>query len=329
MKLTKSVLSVCAALAILAPSAEARPELANSIVAIVGDVVITYREVWDSIAPSVELLRAQYLRTPQVLQQRIEDLAKERIKQLVANQLILNDFTNAGYNLPETFIDDRVQARIRQDFYGDRARLMKTLREKGITIEDYRKSIRNSVIVEFLMDKHISKQLIISPHKIEAYYQTNIAQFKVEDQVKLRMIVIKKSSDSPGTAKALAGEILSKIEKGAPFAEMASVYSEGSQRTSGGDWGWVDRKTLQKDLATIAFSLKRGQRSGVIEMGDGCYLMLVEDSQPAHTKPLTEVRSDIEKTLMSHERQRLLRKWIDSLEAKAFVRYYPYQILLE
>ncbi len=110
---------------------------------------------------------------------------------------------------------------------------------------------------------------------------------------------------------------------------MASVYSEGSARSDGGNWGWVNRTTLQKDLATVAFSLKRGQRSSVIEMGDGCYLMLVEDAQPAHTKPLTEVRSEIEKTLIGQERDRLVKKWIDSLESKTFVRYFPYPLILE
>ncbi len=52
------------------------------------------------------------------------------------------------------------------------------------------------------------------------------------------------------------------------------------------------------------------------------YLMLVEEKRPAHLKPLVEVQEDIEKELISKERIRLEKKWIDRLKAKAYVRYY-------
>ena len=76
-----------------------------------------------------------------------------------------------------------------------------------------------------------------------------------------------------------ANEILAEIKKGAAFQEMASVYSEGSQKSQGGDWGWVERSVLRKDLADAAFSLKPGQVSGVIETPESVYLMLVEQTQ--------------------------------------------------
>ena len=61
---------------------------------------------------------------------------------------------------------------------------------------------------------------------------------------------------------------------------MASVYSEGSQKSQGGDWGWVERSVLRKDLADAAFALKPGQVSDVIDTPESVYLMLVEDKRP-------------------------------------------------
>jgi parvulin-like peptidyl-prolyl isomerase len=168
----------------------------------------------------------------------------------------------------------------------------------------------------------VSQVLIISPNKIEAYYQTNLARFKVDEQVKLRMIVLSKTSDSTATVTNLAHEILLKLEGGTPFAEMASVYSDGSQRAQGGDWGWADRSMLRTNLAEIAFSLQPGQRSGVIQTPEACFIMLVEDRRPAHTKPLAEVREEIERNLIAQENERLQKKWIDRLKAKSFVRYF-------
>jgi parvulin-like peptidyl-prolyl isomerase len=103
---------------------------------------------------------------------------------------------------------------------------------------------------------------------------------------------------------------------------MASVYSEGSQKSQGGDWGWVERSVLRKDLAEVAFSLKRGEMSGVIDTPHAVYLMLVEETKPAHVKPLLEVQDDIENTLHTQEQARLEKEWIDGLKRKTFIRYF-------
>ena len=51
--------------------------------------------------------------------------------------------------------------------------------------------------------------------------------------------------------------------------------------------------------------------------------MSVEDKKPAHFKPLSEMRDDIERTLLSQERTRLENQWIDRLKKKTFVYVFP------
>jgi peptidyl-prolyl cis-trans isomerase SurA len=202
--------------------------------------------------------------------------------------------------------------------------LVKELQAQGLTFEAYRKRIREEIIVQAMVGHFASSDVLISPFKIETFYQQHQDDFKVGDQVKLRMIFLAhKPNRSEEATRKLAEEILAKLESGTPFAEMASIYSDGSQRAEGGDWGWTERSVLREDLAELAFALAPGQRSGVIAKPDGCYLMWVEDARPAHVKPLTEVRDEIEETLRRQERQRLRKTWIDRLKAKSFVRYFP------
>jgi parvulin-like peptidyl-prolyl isomerase len=85
-------------------------------------------------------------------------------------------------------------------------------------------------------------------------------------------------------SRKLADEILAKIEQGAPFKEMAAVYSDGSQRVEAGDWGWIEPSKLNEELAQVAVLLAPGERSGVIELSNGCYLMLVEEFREAHVR---------------------------------------------
>jgi hypothetical protein len=80
---------------------------------------------------------------------------------------------------------------------------------------------------------------------------------------------------------------------------------------------------LREDLASVAFSLKPGQRTGVIERPDGCYIMLVEETKVAHTRSISDVRVEIENVLKAEETRRLHDKWIERLKAKSFIQYFP------
>ena len=300
--------------------------LVNGINAIVNDTVITYDQVLRGIEPFDELLYRQYRNQPAVLEQKRQELRTQRIEELVEQQLILAEFKRAGYNLPETFIDDAIREEIRKNFYGDRARMTKTLQSEGLTTESYRQKQREKIIIGYLSDQNNSAQkILVSPYKIETYYRENQGKFKVNDQVKLRIISFNQPAGAaPGSAKSLANEVLKKIEEGASFADMAAIYSDGAQRAEGGDRGWIEREKsdLKKELVEAAFSLKAGERSKVIEFPEACFLLQVDEVHAAHVRSLDEMREEIEKTLKDQESARLRKKWIDRLKAKSFVRYF-------
>jgi parvulin-like peptidyl-prolyl isomerase len=171
--------------------------------------------------------------------------------------------------------------------------------------------------------KNVGSGIVISPYKIETEYALHLDDMKVEDEVKLRMIFLanKPDRDAPATKK-LAEEILSRIKAGASFAEEASTHSDDAYKAEGGLRPAEDRKTLREDLAKVAFSLKPGDVSEVLEVAEGFYIMKVEEFHPAHTKALGEVRGEIEKKLESEQRQRLRKQWIDRLKSKAFIRLF-------
>jgi parvulin-like peptidyl-prolyl isomerase len=303
-------------------AAGAEPSLINGLAVVVNDAPITLQEIEDATAEEERLLYYQYSRQPQVYQQKVKRLQSDALESLVERQLILHEFNAAGYRLPESIIEEHIKSTIREKF-GDRIRLIKTLQSKGITYEEFRKQIKEDFIIHGMIHKNIGTEVLISPYKIETFYAQNVDKFKVEDQIKLRTIFLGNKPDRDEAAtKKLAEEILAKIQGGASFAEVAAKDSEGSQRKDKGDWGWIDRKTLREDLAEIAFALKPGQPSGVVEKPDGCYLMLVEEAKPAHTRPLSEVRDDVEATLKLQEQQRARKRWIERLKAKSFVRYF-------
>lgn len=292
----------------------------NGIAALVGNSLITFEQVQRLTARPVELFRAQYAAQPEVLRQRLLDIQREAVERLVERRLILQEFDDLKINIPESIIADRVQDEINER-YGDRATLTRSLQEQGVTFETFKRDIREQFIEMVMRNRNVPRDIMISPGRIEKFYRENEEKFRINDQVKLRMIVIEKSR-TPVDALGLGREILAKLDDGADFGEMASVYSDGSQAREGGSWGWVDRKVLREDLAELAFNLPAGKRSDLIEKAEAVYIMLVEEARTAHVRPIEEVREDIEKTLITTERARLHKVWLDRLRKKSFVRFF-------
>ena len=313
--------------ALLATGLAARAELVSGVSIVVNDDVITRGEIMEKVTPRLQVLYSLYGNDQQRFDEERRKVYEQQVEELVERKLILHEFTASGYatNVLEAFIDDQIKKNIQKEFYGDRARLIKTLQAEGMTYEMYRRQEREKFIVNYMGYQNVDapKKILISPLKIEKYYKDHQEDFKVDDQVKVRMIVINQPPEgSPGEAKRTADEILDKINSGVPFAEMAAVYSSGSKRAQGGDRGWVDRSYFKSELAQVAFSLKAGQHSSVIELPEACYILMVEEVRPAHVKPLAEARSDIERTLKTQERERLRKQWIERLKTKSFIQYY-------
>ena len=296
----------------------------DGIKVVVDDSLVTHVDVdLDMLGRgAVESLQRQYARQPDLFQKKMSEAESDSLERLLDRQLILHEFKSL--KVPETILDSEVDREIQQEIqsrYGDRMTLMKTLQGEGITVEAHRKQIRERIIISFLSHKNVSSEVIISPHKVEAFYIAHTNDFKMQDEVKLRMIVLTNtpSTEAPQPRK-LAAEILAKLKEGTDFGSLASVYSQVPQRREKAEW--IDRAILRKEISDAAFNLKAGEYSDVIDTSDGCYIILVEDIKSSHMKTLGEVRDQIEGTLKLEERARLEKLWLAKLKKKTFVRYF-------
>jgi peptidyl-prolyl cis-trans isomerase SurA len=305
----------------------AQAELVSGVSVVVNDDVITYGEIVTAVQKSMAMVARLYGNDRDRFEMEARKVRTEQLDDLVERKLIMHEFTTSGYqtNVLEAFIDDMVKKNIKRDYYGDRARLIKTLEAEGLTFEMYRRQVREDFIVNWMGYQNVEepRKTLVSPLKIEEYFKEHQDTFKVDDQVKVRMIVISQPVDGPtGEARKTADEVLAKIDAGVSFEEMARIYSSGSKRSEGGEYGWIKHSDLQSELSNVAFSLKPGQHSSVVELPEACYIILAEDARPAHVQSLNEVRTEIERTLRAREKERLHKQWIDRLKKKSFIEFY-------
>jgi peptidyl-prolyl cis-trans isomerase SurA len=297
-------------------------ESVNGIAAVVNTKVITYSEVREVVEPRERLLRSQY--SGDVLVKKITELRKAALQDLIDRQLIIQAFEKEQLAIPSHFVDERVDATIKENFGGDRYAFIKTMEAQKYTMSKFRDLERQKIIVQAMRAKNVKSNLIVPPAKIEEYYRKHKELFSSKAQVKLRMIMIPGHQDSgSGAAQtSMAEEIRAKLITGADFDKMAQMYSEDSTRDLGGDWGWIDDKTLSAPLSEVAFSLKPGEISKVVDIGGNHYILKVEARQGGEAKPLKDVRTEIEGRLHQEQAQELQEHWLASLRSKAYIKTF-------
>ena len=303
-------------------SAQVEPEVVDGVAAVVNGDVITYSQVRGVVGPREKLLRAQY--NGEELIKKIKETRELALQDLIDRQLILQAFKGEKWQIPDHFVEDRMHDIIRTDFGGDRNTFIKTLEAQNYTMGEFKKMEMEKMIVQAMRSKNVKLDVVASPAKVEEYYKAHRDEFTSKEQIKLRLIMIPShASDGEAAAqKAMAEEIFAKLNHGAEFERMAQLYSEDSTRENGGDWGWVDRKTLAGPLEKAAFSLDIGKVSNILEFSGNYYILKVEDRHGGETKSLVDARPDIEKKLVHDEAMKLQEKWLASLRSKAYIKTF-------
>lgn len=303
-------------------AAQPEPEVVDGVAAVVNGDVITYSQVRGLVGPREKLLRAQY--NGEDLIKKIKETRELALQDLIDRQLILQAFKKEKWEIPDHFVEDRMHDIVRTDFGGDRNTFIKTLEAQNFTMGEFKKMEMEKMIVQAMRSKNVKMDLVASPAKVEEYYKAHREEFTSKEQIKLRLIMIPShASDGEAAAqKAMAEEIFTKLQHGAEFERMAQLYSEDSTRENGGDWGWVDRKTLAGPLEKAAFAVDTGKISNIIEFSGNYYILKVEDRHGGETKGLEQARTDIEKKLMHDEAQKLQEKWLASLRSKAYIKTF-------
>ena len=315
------------ALAIFAPSSlrAQQAEVIDGVAAIVNQDVITISQVRELIGARERAMREGY-NGPDLVE-KVKEMRLAALKDLVDRQLIIQEFgkmQEQGANIPDYVVDDRVQSIIREEFGGDRSAFVRTLQAQGYTLTRFKEIEKEKIIVQAMRQAKITDNFVISPKQIQAFYDKNKPAYTLPEQVKLRMIVLRSDNgDDVGGAdkKQTAEEIRQKLVAGAEFDRMAQMYSEDEATSDlGGDWGWIEKGTLNEELTKAAFALKSGEVSPVTQLGESYYILYVEARKNATVKPITEVREEIEGSLMQQERMKAQQRWMDTLRKKAYVK---------
>jgi peptidyl-prolyl cis-trans isomerase SurA len=300
-------------------------EFLDGVAVVVNNSVVTVSEVREAMYNREQAALGN--RSGIERQEKLQSLKNLATRELVDRQLILQEFRKREFAIPSGVVEGQIRKIICENFNGDRVALVKTLWSQCCTLNQLEKIEMDRMAVLAMRQENVKDDFVISPVQIWQFFRKNRRSYTTPERVKLRMIILREDNSSNdlavsrGDRKAVAEEIHTKLISGEKFDHVARVYSEDtSTRNSGGDWGWIERTTLNADLSGLAFSMRPGEISPVTSIGDAHYILFVEARKRASVKGIGEVRDEIERHLIHQERVKIQERWLKGLRKRAYIK---------
>jgi len=169
--------------------------------------------------------------------------------------------------------------------------------------------LKKRVVVEAFLKKKVEESANVSDADLKAFYDKNIDKFKTGEQIRASHILVKTEPE--------AKEIEKQLKAGGNFEDLAKKHSIDGAAAKGGDLGWFGKGSMLPDFEKVAFSLKEGATSGIVQTKFGYHIVKVTGKRPAGTRTLEEMKDQIKAAMAPEKQQETFKKLKEDLKKNA------------
>ncbi|MCE5282706.1 MAG: peptidylprolyl isomerase [Deltaproteobacteria bacterium] len=313
----KTLEAVLAGVVVAFCYASAQAGMADRIVAVVNNDVITLSELNAAFEPYLEKMEASGA-TEKVKTDNKQGL----LNQMIDNLLIKQQAKKVGIVVRDEDVDGAINDLLTRRGLS-REELLMALEKGGTTMEDYRKGVRDQLTRVRLVQREVKSKVAVSDEEIGTYYLKRREDYEGKETVRIKQILLlmPKGDDPAAKAelKARAEELHRRLLAGESFELLAAKYSQGPAAASGGDVGFIEKGMVLAEIEEAAFSLPIDQISPVIESSSGFHIIQVIDRRGGGIKSIESVREEIREKLDQEKIEKKFEEWLDLLRQKSHI----------
>jgi peptidyl-prolyl cis-trans isomerase SurA len=272
------------------------------------------------------------------------------LHQLIDDEILMRRAEKLGLLATDDEVDrkyNEIKAPFSQQEFDQR------LKDKKVTMADFKRDIRRSITVDKVMNKEVSSKINVTDQDITNYFNAHKSEFNlIEPQYHLAQVMVtptpnpqvhnqNNKAQNDADARKKIQMISNRLDSGDDFATLAMNYSEDPETSgNGGDLGTVPESSLRNtDPATrdVVMKLKPGQYSSVISVVNpatkqtlGFRIVKLVAKEPAGQRDLSDprVQQAIRSQLHDRREQLLKSAYYEVLRDSAKVEnFYAKQLL--
>jgi parvulin-like peptidyl-prolyl isomerase len=247
---------------------------------------------------------------------------QQRLTSNIVNIVLYKRAKKTLGNKTDEQLDKMVEKELRKftlEHGGNSAAADAALQEMGMNRERFKEYKKKQILSQYYVASKFPYNRPITHHELREYYekmkqgnflQAGLVQFRLID-IQITKVRLSGANDDPiQVARALAKDIVERVNAGDDFGELAKKYSnEPRAASSGGLWPERDPDALAAPydvLGKKAMAMKPGEVAGPIEEIDHVFILKLEKKQEKGFQPLDQVQDTIEDQIMADRRREAL-----------------------
>lgn len=250
-----------------------QPRLADSILVVVNNEVITRYEFLERLKTVETRLKSQGGQMPP-----IQQLQRQLLERMIVERAQLQQAKESGIKVDDASLD-RAVTRIAEQNKLTMPEFRQRLEQDGMVYSQFRSEIRNEMILQRLREREVDNKIQISDAEIDAYMgaQEGSAKVAASQEYNIGQILIRvpenASPQQLAESKRRAEEVITQLNAGGDFAKLAAAYSDGTDGLTGGEIGWRTQDRLPQLFIDAVGNLQQGQIASLVKSGNGFHVL--------------------------------------------------------
>lgn len=236
------------------------------------------------------------------------DLQRSFLVQLIDRELISLAARQQGVDVSGEDLQSVIQTH-KADYPGDSFATM--LAERGLSLDAWQTELRQSLVMEKLLQEVVYARVVVADEEIAAYYKENRAEFDRPAQVRARQIVV--------ADEAEGNKVLGLLRQGEDFAALAQAHSLSPDAEQGGDLGYFGRGQMPAEFDDVVFDLPTGRLSGLVKSEYGFHIFRVDEKRAAARLSQKEAAQEIHRILETRKQEEAYQGWLQDLRTQASI----------
>lgn len=159
----------------------------------------------------------------------------------------------------------------------------------------------------------------LDEQKLQDYFEEHRNEFFVEEERKVRHILIGDDAGDEDAQLAKAEDLLDQLRAGADFAILAAEHSKDpGSAANGGDLGWVNRGVMVKSFEESAFSLDIHALSEPVKTDFGYHIIQATEKRGGSVATFEQMRAEIETAYRKFHAEELFYDYYERLANTAY-----------
>ena len=267
------VLTLVGTLLLLQPAVAAQISL-DSIVAIVDESVITRRELTDRI----KLLKAEFQQSNRSLP-KADVLERQVLEALINDSLLLQEAGRRGVKITDGQLNQTMQRIARQNKM-NLSEFRDAVIADGLDYDKYRETVRRELTLTTLRRQYSQRNATISDSEVDDFMKLS-GEDEANYEYRLSHILIAlpdaATPEQVSEAQQFVKEILTELDQGAQFDQLANTYSAGETALQGGDLGWRKKAEIPSLFTTQILAMEPGGHAGPIRSASGFHIVHLKE----------------------------------------------------